>query len=139
MLYEIMNYYFDEVLMLMAAITIMAIVFTVLYILVKRYARPKQQQGPTIASSAQPTQEQAVQPQSKREVVPERDTQAPESRGAEPEPEPQVTEFKPEQTAPRLSVDPEALEQAKAFKELLDEGVITQEDYDAKRKELLGI
>ena len=30
-------------------------------------------------------------------------------------------------------------EELKKYKEMLDEGLITQEDYDAKKKELLGL
>lgn len=46
-----------------------------------------------------------------------------------------VAENKPVQTAVALS----AADEIKKFKELLDSGIITQEEFDAKKKQLLGL
>ena len=43
----------------------------------------------------------------------------------------------PVQQQPAAAADP--MEELKKYKEMLDEGLITQEDYDAKKKQLLGV
>ena len=50
-------------------------------------------------------------------------------------------EFKALQTAKNNSSAPavSAADELKKFKELLDAGVITQEEFDAKKKQLLGL
>ena len=42
-------------------------------------------------------------------------------------------------TTPVMSVSPSNAEELKKFKELVDAGIITQEEFDAKKKQLLGL
>ena len=48
-----------------------------------------------------------------------------------------VEEYKRQKAAP--ASPPSAADEIKKFKELLDMGVITQEEFDAKKKQLLGL
>ena len=48
-----------------------------------------------------------------------------------------VEEYKHQKAAPAAA--PSAADEIKKFKELLDMGVITQEEFDAKKKQLLGL
>jgi hypothetical protein len=48
--------------------------------------------------------------------------------------------FATSQTAINFSAPPaDAFEEIKKFKSLLDEGIITKEEFDAKKKQLMGI
>ena len=63
-------------------------------------------------------------------------------RQAQPQPrvqqQPQAAYQAPQQPRPQAGVV-DAAEELKKFKELLDMGAITQEEYDAKKKQLLGL
>lgn len=48
-------------------------------------------------------------------------------------------ESKPKHTEPIVVQNLSSAEELKKFKELLDTGIITQEEFDAKKKELLGL
>lgn len=53
---------------------------------------------------------------------------------------PDVEQVAPAQAAPhRAATALGTAEELKTYKELLDTGVITQEEFDAKKKQLLGL
>ena len=73
------------------------------------YQNPFQQQAPQ--QQAQPVQQQA------------------------PSPQQQV----PEQQAPQQPAEPSGAAKLAEFKQMLDQGLITQEDYDAAKRRALGL
>ena len=58
--------------------------------------------------------------------------------GAEPKAQP-VQPVQPVQEEQRAVLSSSSIEDLKAYKQLLDDGVITQEEFDAKKKQILGL
>ena len=58
---------------------------------------------------------------------------------APPYPQPPIVAAPQQGVAPQQGGRPDAAEELKKFKELLDMGAITQEEYDEKKKQLLGL
>lgn len=104
------DYQFVMLLVFMAAVTIMAVIGTILYILVKRFARPKHASQPAAtAVTAEPRKQEA--PATTGEVVEE---------GPKAEP-----------------ISPEKIARLKEYKELLDAEILTYEEFEAKKQQLL--